>query len=154
MLAKLDELLAKFDELKPSTIGMVQRLAGDNPAAELSSLVGARPYEVDLHKSFSFAMSDMAKQIEEINRAYNRVKYNEKSTNDDKVIAQKEAEQKKALLIERMNQRFNDYILIGADPNELKKIVLERSQIKTTGFDKGTKFGIITGKVNPESLYK
>jgi hypothetical protein len=143
-----------FDELKPSTIGMVQRLAGDNPAAELASLVGARPYEVDLHKSFSFALSDMAKQMEEVKKAYDRVKYNEKSTADDKALAQKEAEQKKALLIERMNQRFNDYVLLGADPAELRKIIIERSQIKTTGFDKQTKIGIINGNVNPESLYK
>jgi hypothetical protein len=143
-----------FDELKPSTIGMVQRLTGDSPAAELSSLVGARPYEVDLHKSFSFAMSDMGKQIEEINRQYNKVKFDVKATAEDKKLAQGEAEQKKALLIQRMNQRMNDYILIGADPKELKKIILERSTIKTTGFDKGTKFGIITGKVNQETLYK
>jgi len=53
-----------------------------------------------------------------------------------------------------MNQRFNDYVLLGADPAELRKIILERSQIKTTGFDKQTKIGIINGNVNPESLYK
>jgi hypothetical protein len=143
-----------FDELKPSTIGMIQRLAGDNPKAELSSLLGAKPYEVDLHKSFSFAMSDMGKQIEEINRQYNRVKYDTKSSAEDKKLAQAEAEQKKSLLIQRMNQRMNDYILVGADPKELKSIILQRSTIKTTGFDKPTKFGIITGKVNEQILYK
>lgn len=143
-----------FDELKPSTISMVQRLAGDNPSAELASLVGARPYEIDLHKSFSFALSDMARQMKEINDEYSFVQFNKKATEDEKALAQKEAEQKKALLIERMNQRFNDFVLIGANPEELRKLIFDRSPIKTTGFDQQTKFGIINGNVNKELLFK
>ncbi len=143
-----------FDELKPSTISMVQRLAGDNPSAELASLVGARPYEIDFHKSFSFALSDMARQMKEINDEYSFVQFNKKATEDEKALAQKEAEQKKALLIERMNQRFNDFVLIGANPEELRKLIFDRSPIKTTGFDQQTKFGIINGNVNKELLFK
>jgi hypothetical protein len=146
---------AIWDQLEPSTIALIQRMfTTERPAAEVLALFGARPYEIDLHKSFSIILSKAGDDLSAINTEYNRIKYNEKATPEEKASAEKIAEDKKAFAISKLNQIYRDFILTGADPNELNAIINQKSAIKTTGFDGTTKKGIKTGNINREKLFK
>jgi hypothetical protein len=146
---------AIWDQLEPSTIALVKRMfTTERPAAEFLAIAGARPYEIDLHKSFSIILSKAGDDLSAINTEYNRIKYNEKATPEEKKSAEKIAEDKKAFAISKLNQIYRDFILTGADPNELNAIINQKSAIKVTGFDATTKKGIKTGNINREKLFK
>jgi hypothetical protein len=146
---------AIWDQLEPSSIALIQRMfTTERPAAEVLALFGARPYEIDLHKSFSIILSKAGDDLSAINTEYNKIKYNEKATPEEKKSAEKIAEDKKAFAISKLNQIYRDFILTGADPNELNAIINQKSAIKTTGFDVITKKGIKTGNISREKLFK
>jgi uncharacterized protein (UPF0335 family) len=141
-------------QLEPSTLSMIERGMERGWTPELASFAGARPIDIDLHKSFGFAMTDMGKQMDAIKAQYNSIKYNEKSTEAEKAEAELEAERKKAFLISKVAETYRDFIKVGASPKVLDEMINERSSIKTTGFDKVTKMGIKTGEVKSEKLFK
>ena len=141
-------------QLEPSTLSMIDRGMERGWTPELASFAGARPIDIDLHKSFGFAMTDMGKQMDAIKAQYNSVKYNDKSTEAEKAEAELEAERKKAFLISKVAETYRDFIKVGASPKVLDEMINERSSIKTTGFDKATKRGIKTGEVKSEKLFK
>jgi hypothetical protein len=152
-LAKVSKYL--FDQLKPSTIDMVERLyERDNKSAELSAMAGARPYDVDLHKSFRYGLSDMMKQLEDVNKLYNRVNYSTTATEEQKKAAEKDAETSKARLIQKMHETYQDYILLGADHKVLDEMISKTKGIKSTGFDLQTKKAIKSGVFDETKLYK
>jgi ADP-Ribosyltransferase in polyvalent proteins len=146
---------AIWDQLEPSTIALVKRaFTSERPAAEVLALFGARPYEIDLHKSFSIILSKAGEDLSAINTEYNRIKYNEKATPEEKASAEKIAEDKKAFAISKLNQIYRDFILTGADPNELNAIINQKSAVKVTGYDPTTKKAIKTGNINRDKLFK
>jgi hypothetical protein len=146
---------AIWNTLEPSTIGLAQRLyERDNKWAELSSMAGARPYDIDLHEAFTRKLSLMGKNMEDISREYFSVKLNKKSTPEEVKQAELDAENSKAFEIQRMNQLYRDLIKLGANPDVLNEIIEKKSPVKVSGFDKTTKSGIKTGKVNTKKLYK
>lgn len=151
--AKVSKYL--FDQLKPSTIDMIERLyERDNKSAELSAMAGARPYDVDLHKSFRYGLSDMLKQLEDINKLYNRVNYSTTATEDQKLAAEQDAETSKARLIQKMHETYQDFILLGADPKVLDEMITKTRGIKSTGFDLQTKKAIKSGNFDETKLYR
>lgn len=151
--AKVSKYL--FDQLKPSTIDMIERLyERDNKSAELSAMAGARPYDVDLHKSFRYGLSDMMKQLEDINKLYNRVNYSTTATEDQKKAAEQDAETSKARLIQHMHETYQDFITLGADPKVLDDMITKTRGIKSTGFDLQTKKAIKSGNFDATKLYK
>jgi hypothetical protein len=144
-----------WSRLKPSTYSMIERLIkNENKSAEAWAIIGARPYEVDLHEAWGFALSRMYSDMDGISREYNAIKYNKKYTPEEVKAAQEEAESKKEAIISRYNKLYQDFILTGADPKILDEQINERSAIRVTGFDKQTKIGIKTGKVKKGGLYK
>lgn len=151
--AKVSKYL--FDQLKPSTIDMVERLyERDNKSAELSAMAGARPYDVDLHKSFRYGLSDMMKQLEDVNKLYNRVNYSTTATEEQKKAAEQDAETSKARLIQKMHETYQDFILLGADHKILDDMISKTRGIKSTGFDLQTKKAIKSGSFDATKLYK
>lgn len=145
--------------LEPSTVSLFKRLyERDNKSAEISAAFGARPYEVDLHKSFQRNLSKMQINFEEISKEYNKVKYGNKYgkqyTPEEIQQAEELAEMKKNYEIIKMHEMYKNYILSGADAKALDEIIKQKSAIKTTGFDKITKKGIKTGDIDTKRLYK
>lgn len=143
-----------IDQLEPSTISLIERGIERGWAPELASFAGARPIDVDLHKSFGYILSDMSKQMDAISSEYGNIKRNEDIPQAEKDEAEKKAEAKKAFLISKTSQVYRDFIKAGANPKVLDDMINERSPIKMTGFDKATKKGIKTGDVKSENLFK
>lgn len=141
-------------QLEPSTISMIERGIERGWAPELASFAGARPIDVDLHKSFGYVLTDMSKQMDAIKSEYNSIKYNDKYSEQEKAEAELEAERKKAFLISKIAETYRGFIKTGANPTILNEMINERSSIKTTGFDKTTKKAIKTGEVKSENLFK
>ena len=145
---------AVWNQLEPSTISLLRRLyERKDKEAEILALGGARPYDVDLHKSFGYILSQFGKDIDAINSEYNSLKYRDIPQNE-KDAAEMAAEDKKAFAISKLNETYRDFINLGADPKVLNELINQRSSIKMTGFDKNTKNSIKTGKINKKTLFK
>lgn len=144
-----------WDMLEPSSVALVQRFfERKDKEAEILAIGGARPYDVDLHKSFGYILSQFGKDIDAINREYNSIKYREEMSKQDKDAAEMAAEDKKAFAISKINETYRDFMNLGADPKVLNELINQRSSIKVTGFDKNTKNSIKTGKIQKEKLFK
>lgn len=144
-----------FNQLEPSTISLVERLAErEDKGAELSAIAGARPYDVDLHKSFRYQISDMVKGLENINKQFNRVSYSTTASVEEKENAEYLAEESKSRLISNLNETYNQFIELGADIDVLNEIIKTTNSIKSTGFDARTKKAIKTGEFDSSKLYK
>lgn len=144
-----------WDMLEPSSVALVQRFfERKDKEAEILAIGGARPYDVDLHKSFGYILSQFGKDIDAINREYNSIKYREEMSKQDKDAAEMAAEDKKAFAISKINETYRDFMNLGADPKVLNELINQRSAVKVTGFDKNTKNSIKTGKIQKEKLFK
>jgi hypothetical protein len=143
-----------WDQLEPSSVALVQRfMEREDKEAELLAIGGARPYDVDLHKSFGYILSQFGRDVDAINREYNGIKYKE-VPQEDKDAAEKAAEDKKAFAISNVNEIYRNFINLGADPKVLDDLINQRSSIKVTGFDKNTKKYLKTGDIKREKLFK
>lgn len=143
-----------YKQLEPSTISAIKRGSERGWLPESLAVFGARPMDVDLHKSFGFALSDMGRQMEAINKDYNSIKFNDKLTKEEKDAAESRAEEKKAYLISKINFLYTEFIKMGADAKVMDELIKSRSAAKTTGFDKATKKYIKTGVIDPKKLFK
>jgi hypothetical protein len=94
----------------------------------------------------------MAKSMEEINKEFYSSKLD--ATEEEKADAERKAEAKKTVIINRMNDLYNNFLLLGADKKELDKIVNDRKATKFTGFDNRTKSGNKGGVFKSENLFK
>lgn len=141
-------------QLEPSTLSLIQRGMERGWGPEVYSFAGARPIDVDFHKSFGYILSDMSKQMDAIGSEYGTIKISDKYTEQEKADAELEAERKKAFLITNISQTYRDFIKAGASPSVLDEMISNRSPIKVTGFDKTTKKAIKTGEVKSEKLFK
>ena len=142
------------DQLKPSTIGFVQRLMGETPEAEIGSAFGARPYEVDLYRSFGRAMAVAGKNMEDVTKEYGAIKINKKLTPEERKEKVKAAEDRLAYYAKKLSETYNQFLLLGADKKTLDEMIRNKSQVKSTGFSKAFKNSIITGNVNQENFLK
>lgn len=141
-----------FDMLQPSTIGFAKRLAGDNPQAEGAAAFGMRPYEVDLHKSFSIIMANTGKKLEEVNKEYNRAKYNEKLSPEARKQGMQEAEDRVKYYSEKLATTYRQFLMLGADKKVLDQLIKERRQVKSSGWTPAVKRTIVTGKTQENYL--
>jgi hypothetical protein len=121
---------------------------------EVYSFAGARPIDVDFHKSFGYALSKMSNEMNSIATEYVNIKKSDKYTEQEKAKAEADAERKKAFIIGEISQTYRDFIKAGANPSVLNEMINGKSPIKMTGFDKTTKRAIKTGEVKPEKLFK
>jgi hypothetical protein len=112
-----------------------------------------RPYNINLHDSFGFILSRAGKELEEVGRRYTRDSFKAK-TEEEKSAVEQEAENTKMIIINKLNEIYNDFVFIGADPKVLEEMVNKRSSIKMSGFDKNTKKGILGGKIEQQDLFK
>jgi hypothetical protein len=143
-----------WDQLEPSSVALVQRfMERKDKEAELLAIGGARPYDVDLHKSFGYILSQFGRDVDAINREYNGIRFKE-VPQADKDAAEKAAEDKKAFAISKVNEIYRNFINLGADPKVLDDLINQRSSIKVTGFDKSTKKFLKTGDIKREKLFK
>ena len=144
-----------WDNLEPSSVSLVNRLMEkENKGAEVSAVFGARPYDVDLNRSFRILLSTTTQDLETINKQYYKVKYNEKATPEEKKAAEKEAEEKIAYYSERIGNTYKRFLLLGASKEELDNIVKEKRAVKSTGWSKQLKKSIISGKINKDDFLK
>jgi hypothetical protein len=143
-----------WKNLEPSTISLYKRLRdkGDYKTEALA-VAGMRPYSINLHDSFGFILSRAGKELEEVGRRYTRDSFKAK-TEEEKRAVEQEAENTKMIIINKLNEIYNDFVFIGADPKVLEEMVNKRSSIKMSGFDKNTKKGILGGKIKQQDLFK
>ena len=143
-----------WKNLEPSTVSLYKRLRdkGDYKTEALA-IAGVRPYSINLHESFGFILSNAGKELEELGRRYTKDVFKAK-TAEEKNAIELEAENTKMIIINKLNEIYNDFVFIGADPKVLEEMVNKRSSIKMSGFDKNTKKGIIGGKVSQKDLFK
>jgi hypothetical protein len=143
-----------WDQLEPSSVALVKRFyEREDKEAELLAIFGARPYDVDLHKSFGYILSQFGRDVDAINTEYNKIKFKD-LPQADKDAAERAAEDKKAFAISKVNEIYRNFINIGADPEVLDQLINQRSPIKVTGFDKNTKDYLKTGDIKREELFK
>jgi hypothetical protein len=143
-----------YKSLKPSVVGQVERaVSNENKLAELSGFLGFRPYEVDLHKSFSISLSRMVESLDDVSSEFIDVKLDKNSTPADIEKARIKAGEKKAEVIMKYNKLYTTLIKLGASRDALDEIVEKKSPVKMTGMDKKTKAGIKEGLVDPTTLY-
>ena len=143
-----------WKQLKPSTLAIFDRVSkGGSGSVEFAAVAGARPYEVDLHKAWDFALNRMRQDMDEVTSEYNNTAYSEKATQEEKDAAKALAETKKANIINRYNEIYKNFILTGANPDILNEKIDSRLPVKVTGFDKKTKEGVKTNVIEGE-LFK
>lgn len=143
-----------WSQLQPSVVGLIERGMERGFLPEGAAAVGARPIDIDLHKSFGYQLSAMYKDMDQVSSEYIIIKRSDKYTEQEKADAEAKAEREKAFIISKMHETYADYISIGADPKALDEMINQKSSVKMTGFDKRTKNGIKTGQFNQESLFK
>jgi hypothetical protein len=144
-----------WDNLEPSSVSLVNRLMEkENKGAEVSAVFGARPYDVDLNRSFRILLSTTTQDLETINKQYGAIKKSETATAEEKKAAEKEAEEKIAYYSERIGNTYKRFLLLGASKEELDNIVKEKRAVKSTGWSKQLKKSIISGKINKDDFLK
>jgi hypothetical protein len=142
------------NQLKPSTIGLVERLMGKTPETELGSMFGARPYDVDLNRSFGRVMAQAGKDMEDVVKEYGRVRFDKELTPAEKKEKIKAAEERLAYYANSLSETYRQFLLLGADKKQLDEMIKKRGQVKSTGFNKAFKKSILTGDINPETYFK
>ena len=144
-----------WDNLEPSSVSLVNRLIKkENKGAEVSAVFGARPYDVDLNRSFRILLSTTTQDLETINKQYGAIKKSETATAEEKKAAEKQAEEKIAYYSERIGNTYKRFLLLGASKEELDNIVKEKRAVKSTGWSKQLKKSIISGKINKDDFLK
>jgi len=138
-------------KLKPSAVGLLERLMGDNRAAEGAALLGARPYEVDLYKSFSINMSRTTREFDPLLRKYGALKRDTEMPADERKKKIEELEESLGYYATRLNKTYMQFILLGADVDKMNDIVNDKSAIKMTGWNKPIKNAIKYGKIDPKT---
>jgi hypothetical protein len=142
------------NQLKPSTIGLVERLMGKTPETELGSMFGARPYDVDLNRSFGRVMAQAGKDMEDVVKEYGRVRFDKELTPAERKEKIKAAEERLAYYANSLSETYRQFLLLGADKKQLDEMIKKRGQVKSTGFNKAFKKSILTGDINPETYFK
>ncbi len=135
-----------WNNLEPSTISSIERLIErENKGAELASFAGARPYDVDLYRSYQIKLSQSGKKYEDISDDYYRAASKPGATADDIAEAKAAADTQKSYLIDEMNRLRENFILLGCDPAKFEEMVIQKATGKGTGFDPNTKDGLLGG---------
>lgn len=142
------------NQLKPSTIGLVERLLGKTPETELGSMFGARPYEVDLNKSFGRVMAQAGKDMEDVVKEYGRARFDKELTPAERKEKVKAAEERLAYYAKNLSETYRQFLLLGADKKTLDEMIKKRGQVKSTGFNRAFKRSILTGDIKPETYFK
>jgi len=145
-LVKIGEYMWK--QLKPSTAGIVERIyKGGSAQTEGLALFGARPYEVDLHQAWDFALNRMTAELGQVRSEYNDKSDAKKFTAEEIEEARLKAEAKTTKIINRYNEVYKNFILTGANPEVLNEKIESRSPVRMTGFDNTVKGALKTNKI-------
>ena len=144
---KGDKIMGQFFKLiQPGTIASAIRLqeaaSGDKNkfGNEVAGFTGYRPVEVDIEKSYMFRALDLEDRKLSLNSRYNRVRYNEKSTEEDLASAYDEINNDYSQMIREAQELTQSAIRLGADAYSI------RESLKNSGFNKRDISFIFSGK--------
>jgi len=144
---KGDKIMGEFFKLiQPGTLTTAIRLqesiSGDKNKFEneVAGFTGYRPVDVDVEKSYLFRTLDFKDRKLSLNGRYNRVRYNEKSTDVDLEKAYEEINRDYSQMIKEAQELTQSAIRLGVDSTSIGNI------LKKNGFNKRDIAFIFTGK--------
>ena len=144
---KGDKIMGQFFKLiQPGTLTTAIRLqesiSGDKNKFEneVAGFTGYRPVDVDVEKSYLFRTLDFKDRKLSLNGRYNRVRYNEKSTDVDLEKAYEEINRDYSQMIKEAQELTQSAIRLGVDSTSIGNI------LKKNGFNKRDIAFIFTGK--------
>lgn len=144
---KGDKIMGQFFKLiQPGTLTTAIRLqesiSGDKNKFEneVAGFTGYRPVDVDVEKSYLFRTLDFKDRKLSLNARYNRVRYNEKSTDVDLEKAYEEINRDYSQMIKEAQELTQSAIRLGVDSTGIGNI------LKKNGFNKRDIAFIFTGK--------
>ena len=135
-----------FKLIQPGTITSAIRLqeaaSGDKGKFEneIAGFTGYRPVNVDVEKSYLFRTLDLKDRKASFNGRYNRVRYNEKSTEVDLEKAYEEVNRDYSQMIKEAQELTQSAIRLGVDSNNIASI------LKKNGFNARDIAFIFSGK--------
>jgi hypothetical protein len=134
---KVDKIMGEFFKLiQPGTITSAIRLqkaaTGDENQFEneIAGFTGYRPVNVDVQKSYLFRAIDLKERKAALNGRYNRVRYNEKSTEIELEKAYEEVNRDYSQMIKEAQELTQSAIRLGVDSGEIVNI------LKKNGFSR------------------
>jgi len=135
---KADKIMNKFFKLiQPGTITTAIRLqkaasGNDNNVFNegIGAFTGYRPVDVDVQKSYLFRAIDLKERKTALNGRYNRVRYNEKSTEVELEKAYEEVNRDYSQMIKEAQELTQSAIRLGVDSGEIVNI------LKKNGFSR------------------
>ena len=144
---KGDKIMGQFFKLiQPGTLTTAIRLqesiSGDKNKFqnEVAGFTGYRPVDVDVEKSYLFRTLDLKDRKLSLNGRYNRVRYNEKSTEVELEKAYEEVNRDYSQMIKEAQELTQSAIRLGVDSTSIGNI------LKKNGFNKRDIAFIFTGK--------
>ena len=127
---KADKIINEFFELiQPGTMTSAIRLqkaaTGDENQFEneVAGFTGYRPVDVDVQKSYLFRAIDLKDRKASLNGRYNRVRYDEKSTEVDLEKAYEEVNRDYSQMIKEAQELTQSAIRLGVDSNQVINIL-------------------------------
>jgi hypothetical protein len=96
----------------------------------------------------------MRDDMDQVTTEYNKVKYNDKFTAEEKESARLKAELKTTAIVGRYHEIYKNFILTGANPEVLNAKIEDRSPVKMTGFTNTVKDGVKTNKIEGDLFKK
>ena len=134
---KTDKIFTEFYKLlEPGSVTSMRRLSDAAQKStmrglgELSGFTGYKPIDMDVQKSYFFRTLDYKKQKSSLTGRYNRVRYNEDSSQEDIKEAYEEVNKDYAEMIKEASEMTQSAIRLGVDSSEISKI------LKNNGFSK------------------
>lgn len=145
---KGEKIMGQFFKLiQPGTITTAIRLqkaasGNDNNVFNegIGAFTGYRPVNVDVEKSYLFRTLDLKDRKASFNGRYNRVRYNEKSTEVDLEKAYEEVNRDYSQMIKEAQELTQSAIRLGVDSNNIASI------LKKNGFNPRDIAFIFSGK--------
>jgi hypothetical protein len=135
---KGDKIMEQFLKLiQPGTITTAMRLqkaasGNDNNVSNeaIGAFTGYRPVDLDIQKSYLFRAIDLKDRKASLNGRYNRVRYNEKSTEVELNKAYEEVNRDYSQMIKEAQELTQSAVRLGVDSGEIVNI------LKKNGFSR------------------
>ncbi len=135
---KTEKIMTEFYKLmEPGTISSVRRIGnaaikegGDRALKELRGFTGFKPVDVDIEEQYGYKTYGYKKEKDQYKSTYNRVRYNEESTEEDLSVAYDQINTSYKQMIKNLQEDTSAALRLGADEYNLKK------QLKNSNFNK------------------
>ena len=149
---KIDQIITKSLELiEPGSVTSFRRFiqaaeeSEKRALSEIGGFTGFRPVEVDINRSFLFRTIDLENEKSAIRKEYNRVRYSDKSTDQEAREAYEKADAEFKNLFERAHKLSMSAIRLGVDQRDVYNTLIKN------GFTKEEVAHIMSGR---EYTYK